>query len=335
MMLLAQAPQSGAETLPPLTMPDVAYSDIGPMIILVVGFLIGFPVAAYVDRPGVVAEQLVERGAAAPLAVRQDHLADSGDARGVERRRQPQRHVPAVGLRAASDVGAVALDDERELHSRGGRRCSSCRSRAVSAATIVCKRGPMGCVVFDGAIPASIEDGIKGPGFPVEVFVADEQAEVSVDALRWVRLARMVLEEQGVRGDAVEEEIRRHRGLQVRERLAGENRAVAASRGSGALVPRSLLQGTLLQRPYPRPVSIHAGALMPAAQRSLFDSRPPGLEYREEFVSPAEEQALVAYAEALTPIFGWLAPLCLVALILIAAYFVWLALGITVRKSVV
>src|SRR5207302_2816263 len=37
---------------------------------------------------------------------------------------------------------------------------------------------------------------------PVEVFVADEQAEVSVDALRWVRLARMVLEEQGVRGDA-------------------------------------------------------------------------------------------------------------------------------------
>jgi probable rRNA maturation factor len=36
----------------------------------------------------------------------------------------------------------------------------------------------------------------------VEVFVADEQAEVAVDALRWVRLARMVLEEQGVRGDA-------------------------------------------------------------------------------------------------------------------------------------
>lgn len=36
----------------------------------------------------------------------------------------------------------------------------------------------------------------------VEVFVADEQVEVEVDALRWVRLARLVLEEQGVRGDA-------------------------------------------------------------------------------------------------------------------------------------
>jgi 5-dehydro-2-deoxygluconokinase len=28
----------------------------------------------------------------------------------------------------------------------------------------------MGCVVFPGAIPADIEDGIKGPGFPVEVY---------------------------------------------------------------------------------------------------------------------------------------------------------------------
>jgi 5-dehydro-2-deoxygluconokinase len=42
--------------------------------------------------------------------------------------------------------------------------------RALSAATIVMKRGPMGCVVFPGAIPDSIEDGLKGPGFPVEVY---------------------------------------------------------------------------------------------------------------------------------------------------------------------
>jgi 5-dehydro-2-deoxygluconokinase len=42
--------------------------------------------------------------------------------------------------------------------------------RAVSSATLVMKRGPMGCVVFPGAIPASIEDGVKGPGFPVEVY---------------------------------------------------------------------------------------------------------------------------------------------------------------------
>ena len=43
-------------------------------------------------------------------------------------------------------------------------------TRAISPATLVCKRGPMGCVVFPGEIPPSIEDGIKGPGFPVEVY---------------------------------------------------------------------------------------------------------------------------------------------------------------------
>ena len=42
--------------------------------------------------------------------------------------------------------------------------------RAVSQATLVLKRGPMGCVVVPGAIPVSLEDGIKGPGFPVEVY---------------------------------------------------------------------------------------------------------------------------------------------------------------------
>jgi 5-dehydro-2-deoxygluconokinase len=42
--------------------------------------------------------------------------------------------------------------------------------RSRSKATIVMKRGPMGCVVFPGEIPDSIEDGVKGPGFPVEVY---------------------------------------------------------------------------------------------------------------------------------------------------------------------
>jgi 5-dehydro-2-deoxygluconokinase len=42
--------------------------------------------------------------------------------------------------------------------------------RAVSQATLVLKRGPMGCVVFPDAIPDSLEQGVKGPGFPVEVY---------------------------------------------------------------------------------------------------------------------------------------------------------------------
>ncbi len=41
--------------------------------------------------------------------------------------------------------------------------------RASSKATIVLKRGPMGCVVYDGAI-TTIEAGIVGRGFPIEVY---------------------------------------------------------------------------------------------------------------------------------------------------------------------
>ena len=42
--------------------------------------------------------------------------------------------------------------------------------RAVSPATIVLKRGPMGCIVYERDIPRSLEDGIVGQGFPIEVY---------------------------------------------------------------------------------------------------------------------------------------------------------------------
>ncbi|ODT75896.1 MAG: 5-dehydro-2-deoxygluconokinase [Pelagibacterium sp. SCN 64-44] len=42
--------------------------------------------------------------------------------------------------------------------------------RSLSSAVIVLKRGPMGCIVYDGAIPDNLEDGIVGKGFPIEVY---------------------------------------------------------------------------------------------------------------------------------------------------------------------
>ena len=42
--------------------------------------------------------------------------------------------------------------------------------RRISAATIVLKRGPMGCIVYDGPIADDLEDGIVGEGFPIEVY---------------------------------------------------------------------------------------------------------------------------------------------------------------------
>jgi 5-dehydro-2-deoxygluconokinase len=42
--------------------------------------------------------------------------------------------------------------------------------RTNSKATIVLKRGPMGCIVYDGPISDNLEDGIVGKGFPIEVY---------------------------------------------------------------------------------------------------------------------------------------------------------------------
>ncbi len=42
--------------------------------------------------------------------------------------------------------------------------------RALSSAVIVLKRGPMGCVVYPGAIPTTLDGGIVGQGFPIEVY---------------------------------------------------------------------------------------------------------------------------------------------------------------------
>jgi 5-dehydro-2-deoxygluconokinase len=42
--------------------------------------------------------------------------------------------------------------------------------RGLTSATIVLKRGAMGCIVYDGAIPDDLEDGIVGQGFPIEVY---------------------------------------------------------------------------------------------------------------------------------------------------------------------
>ena len=67
----------------------------------------------------------------------------------------------------------LIVGTEEELHIAGGFEdtLAAIRAiRAVSHATIVCKRGPMGCVVFPGEIPDALDKGVKGPGFPVEVY---------------------------------------------------------------------------------------------------------------------------------------------------------------------
>ncbi|HEX4387866.1 MAG TPA: 5-dehydro-2-deoxygluconokinase [Steroidobacteraceae bacterium] len=67
----------------------------------------------------------------------------------------------------------LIVGTEEELHVASGCEDTLAairRVRALSDAVIVCKRGPQGCVVFAGAIPERVEDGLVSPGLPVEVY---------------------------------------------------------------------------------------------------------------------------------------------------------------------
>lgn len=76
-------------------------------------------------------------------------------------------------LQATLHLFDLIVGTEEEFHIAGGSTdtITALRAvRAVSTATLVCKRGPMGAVAFTGAIPDSLDDGEAGPGFPIEVF---------------------------------------------------------------------------------------------------------------------------------------------------------------------
>ncbi|ALA18273.1 MULTISPECIES: 5-dehydro-2-deoxygluconokinase [unclassified Chelatococcus] len=76
-------------------------------------------------------------------------------------------------LQSTLSLFDLIVGTEEEFHIAGGTTdtIAALRAvRAVSKATLVCKRGPMGAAAFEGDIPDSLDDGISGPGFPIEVF---------------------------------------------------------------------------------------------------------------------------------------------------------------------
>ena len=67
----------------------------------------------------------------------------------------------------------LIVGTEEEFHIAGGSTdtIEALRAvRAVSGATLVCKRGAAGAVAFTSDVPDSLDDGEAGPGFPIEVF---------------------------------------------------------------------------------------------------------------------------------------------------------------------
>ena len=67
----------------------------------------------------------------------------------------------------------LIIGTEEEVHIAGGSEDTLEALRIIrsfSKGVIVLKRGPMGCVVYPSAIPSSLEGGIIGTGFPIEVY---------------------------------------------------------------------------------------------------------------------------------------------------------------------
>ena len=92
---------------------------------------------------------------------------DAGDARYIASDRVSQ-HLQSILPDCDLIVGT---EEEIKIAAGESQTLAALKKvRSLSKATIVLKRGPMGCVVFPDAIPGRIEDGIAGSGFPIEVY---------------------------------------------------------------------------------------------------------------------------------------------------------------------
>lgn len=91
----------------------------------------------------------------------------AGEARFIESARVTEK------LQGHLNFFDLIVGTEEEFHIAGGSTdtlAALAKVRSLTPATLVCKRGPMGAAAFTGPVPASLDDGITGPGFPIEVF---------------------------------------------------------------------------------------------------------------------------------------------------------------------
>jgi 5-dehydro-2-deoxygluconokinase len=92
---------------------------------------------------------------------------DMGENRFVESAEVTRR------LQTLAPLCDLIVGTEEEIHILGGSTDTIAALKAIRATTdalLVCKRGPDGCAAFPGPIPDSLDDGVVGRGFRVEVF---------------------------------------------------------------------------------------------------------------------------------------------------------------------
>ncbi len=90
-----------------------------------------------------------------------------GESRFVESRYVTEK------LQSTLELFDLIVGTEEEFYIAGGsiNIIEALRNvREISNAVLVCKRGPMGAVSFEGEIPDRLDDGQKGPGFKIDVF---------------------------------------------------------------------------------------------------------------------------------------------------------------------
>ncbi|TIS60185.1 5-dehydro-2-deoxygluconokinase [Mesorhizobium sp.] len=95
----------------------------------------------------------------------------AGHAEGFERYVKSDR-VSAQLKTVLPDCDLIVGTEEEIMIASGADDCLSALKtiRSLSPATIVLKRGAMGCIVYDGPISDDLEHGIVGKGFPIEVY---------------------------------------------------------------------------------------------------------------------------------------------------------------------
>jgi 5-dehydro-2-deoxygluconokinase len=158
---------------------DMALSeaDVDANFVLSAGAVV--VTGTHFSKPGPAGAQRkamkLARGAGSKVAFDIDYRPNlwglAGHAAGEERYIRSDRvseHLQGVLSECDLIVGT-----EEEIHIAAGEEDNLAalrRIRSLTDATIVLKRGPMGCVVFPDDIPDSIEKGIVGRGFPIEVF---------------------------------------------------------------------------------------------------------------------------------------------------------------------
>lgn len=139
--------------------------------VLVTGTHFAYPAAAAAQRKAISLAQGQGARVIFDIDYRPNLWGLAGHEAG-ESRYLRSRHVTDT-FQSVLPACNLVVGTEGELHIAGGSEDTLeaiATIRALTRATIVCKRGPMGCLVFPGAIPARLEDGISGPGFPVEVY---------------------------------------------------------------------------------------------------------------------------------------------------------------------